>query len=73
MSFCKFGQSLSSSFIFSQDIITDRPDQTESPNTLNKGNLQIESGFLFSKVRENKKLVKIKQYHQFYLLPSEQT
>ena len=47
-----------SSTIFSQDIITDRPDQTESPNTLNKGNLQIESGFLFSKVRENKKLVK---------------
>ena len=39
-----------SSTIFSQDIITDRPDQTESPNTLNKGNLQIESGFLFSKV-----------------------
>ena len=49
--------SLSSS-VFSQDIITDRPDQTESPNTLNKGNLQIESGFLFSKDRENKKLVK---------------
>ena len=49
--------SLSSS-VFSQDIITDRPDQTESPNTLNKGNLQIESGFLFNKDRENKKLVK---------------
>ena len=47
-----------SSTVFSQDIITDRPDQTESPNTLNKGNLQIESGFLFSKDRENKKLVK---------------
>ena len=29
--------------VFSQNIITDRPDQTESPNTLNKGNLQIES------------------------------
>ncbi len=46
---------LSSSFIFSQDIITDRPDQTESPNTLNKGALQIESGYLSLKDRENKK------------------
>ena len=43
---------LSSSFIFSQDIITDRPDQTESPNTLNKGYLQIESGYLSLKDRE---------------------
>ena len=48
---------LSSSFIFSQDIITDRPDQTESPNTLNKGVLQIESGYLSLKDRENKKSI----------------
>ena len=32
--------------IFSQIIITDRPDQTESPVTLEKGRLQIESGVL---------------------------
>ena len=38
--------------VFSQNIITDRPDQTESPNTLNKGNLQIESGYLSLKDRE---------------------
>jgi len=48
---------LSSSFIFSQNIITDRPDQTESPNALNKGALQIESGYLSLKDRENKKSI----------------
>ena len=32
--------------ILSQIIITDRPDQTESPVTLEKGRLQIESGIL---------------------------
>ncbi|HCZ09307.1 MAG TPA: transporter, partial [Flavobacteriaceae bacterium] len=31
-------------FSFSQPIITDRPDQTESAVTLEKGRLQIESG-----------------------------
>ena len=51
--------------VFSQNIITDRPDQTESPNTLNKGNLQIESGYLYLKDREtnskmNQSLKKIK-------------
>ncbi len=34
------------SAIFSQTIITDRPDQTESSSTINKGSLQIESGIL---------------------------
>ena len=29
-----------------QEIITDRPDQTESSSTIQKGNLQIESGLL---------------------------
>ncbi len=48
---------LSSSLIFSQDIITDRPDQTESPNTINKGALQIESGYLSLKDKENKKSI----------------
>jgi hypothetical protein len=33
-------------FSFSQSIITDRPDQTESAVTLEKGRLQIESGIL---------------------------
>ena len=35
---------------FSQGISTDRPDQTEASNTLNKGNFQIESGLLFGLV-----------------------
>jgi len=30
-------------------IITDRPNQTESPNTVAKGVIQIESGFLFER------------------------
>ena len=33
-------------FLFAQNIITDRPDQTESAVTLEKGRLQIESGIL---------------------------
>ena len=37
--------------VFSQNIII-FIDQTESPNTLNKGNLQIESGYLSLKDRE---------------------
>lgn len=35
-----------SQFLFAQNIITDRPDQTESAVTLEKGRLQIESGVL---------------------------
>ena len=35
-----------SHILFAQNIITDRPDQTESPITLEKGRLQIESGIL---------------------------
>lgn len=31
---------------FSQELITDRPDQTESSSTVTKGSLQIESGLL---------------------------
>jgi len=49
---------LINNLIFSQDIITDRPDQTESANTLDKGSLQIETGFLSSRDREKKKLLK---------------
>lgn len=33
--------------ISAQEIITDRPDQTESSSTIPKGSLQIESGLLF--------------------------
>ena len=43
--------------VFSQNIITDRPDQTESPNTLSKGNLQIESGYLSLKDKENRNII----------------
>ena len=34
---------------FSQGISTDRPDQTEASNTLNKGSFQLESGLVFLK------------------------
>ncbi len=33
-------------FANAQDIVTDRPDQTESSSTVPKGSLQIETGFL---------------------------
>ena len=32
---------------FTQEIVTDRPDQTESSVTVEKSNFQIESGLLF--------------------------
>ncbi len=35
--------------VFSQEIITDRPDQTESSITVGKNNFQIESGALYLK------------------------
>lgn len=34
---------------FSQEIVTDRPDQTESSVTVGKNNFQIESGVLYQK------------------------
>ena len=37
--------------VFSQTIITDRPDQTESSSTLFKGSFQIESGILFGSIK----------------------
>ena len=36
-----------------QEIITDRPDQTESSSTIQKGNLQIESGILLEFLGED--------------------
>ena len=38
--------------LHSQEIITDRPDQTESSSTVEKGSVQIESGFLFYQTEE---------------------
>lgn len=37
----------------SQTIITDRPDQTESSSTVDKGALQIESGILYGTVKDD--------------------
>jgi len=37
---------LTSYAVFSQTIVTDRPDQTESSSTIEKGSLQIETGIL---------------------------
>ena len=44
-------------FLFSlnlnaQTIITDRPDQSESPSVIEPGSLQIETGFLISQIEE---------------------
>lgn len=39
--------SLSASALYSQSIITDRPDQTEASSTVGRGVLQIESGFTY--------------------------
>ena len=42
-----------SNSIFSQSIITDRPDQTESSSTIFKGSLQLESGILFGSAKDD--------------------
>ena len=39
--------------LVAQEIITDRPDQTESSSTIQKGNLQIESGLLLEFLGED--------------------
>lgn len=39
--------------IFSQEIVTDRPDQTESAIAVGKNNFQIESGILYQKVNNS--------------------
>lgn len=44
------------SVVYSQDkpeIVTDRPDQTEAPNLVPRGGLQIETGFAVENDREN--------------------
>lgn len=45
-------------FALAQELVTDRPDQTESSVTVPKGSLQIESGLLFSEWDENSITVK---------------
>ena len=42
----------------SQDLVTDRPDQTESSVTVPKGKLQIESGMLFSSFGKSRSKIK---------------
>ena len=42
------------SLIFSQSIITDRPDQTESSFSVEVGQLQIESGLLIEYIGVDK-------------------
>lgn len=45
---------LSSQLVQGQELVTDRPDQTESSVTVPKGSLQIESGFLLGFSEENR-------------------
>ena len=40
---------MNSNFTYSQEIDTDRPDQTDSPETLIRRRLQVETGFSFEK------------------------
>ena len=40
-------------FAISQEIVTDRPDQTESSSAIEKGSLQIESGILIGFTEDN--------------------
>ncbi len=44
---------LTSYAVFSQTIVTDRPDQTESSSTVEKGSLQIETGILLGFTEDN--------------------
>jgi hypothetical protein len=39
---------LTPGFLFSQEIITDRPDRTESVETVGKNKFQIETGIEYS-------------------------
>ena len=38
-----------STFFYGQEIVTDRPDQTESSSTVGKNNFQLETGLTFEK------------------------
>ena len=39
--------------LFCQEISTDRPDQTESPDIVLRNHLQIETGFFYEKDNSN--------------------
>lgn len=59
-------------FLFSlnlnaQTIITDRPDQSESPSVIEPGNLQIETGFLISQIEEIGSLRNLNRKKNIYL------
>lgn len=49
---------LTSEFTSAQELVTDRPDQTESSVTVPKGSLQVESGLQFGNWDENSITVK---------------
>jgi len=44
--------------LYSQTLVTDRPDQTESSSTVELGSLQVESGFLLGFTDENNNSVR---------------
>lgn len=44
---------ITNSSIFSQSLVTDRPDQTESALTVPRNSIQIESGFIYEKLNED--------------------
>ncbi len=46
-----------------EDIITDRPDETESASLISKGFLQIESGFFYEELREGTDYEKVIGYN----------
>lgn len=48
---------LTSTASFGQNIITDRPDQTESSSTIAKKSLQIEAGVQYSEIPNNNELL----------------
>lgn len=48
---------VASTTAFGQNIITDRPDQTESSSTIAKSNLQIEAGVQYSEVPGSNELL----------------
>ena len=59
-------------FLFSlnlnaQTIITDRPDQSESPSVIEPGSLQIETGFLISQIEEIESLRNLNRKKNIYL------
>ena len=46
-----------------EDIVTDRPDETESATLITKGYLQVETGFFYEELKENSFLEKTWAYN----------